>query len=144
MGFSALELWASELGLTVSVAAEPQNSDYESGLAQVEGLEWHVRTARNTPSKPGAFVAFWRRSSDGQTQPFTGDKMNAGLLVFVGDHVRRGVFRFSADHLAELGVTAAGGQAGKRGFRVYPVWCEGLNPQARATQRAQSPAFEEY
>lgn len=144
MGFSALEMWSTELGITVSVAPEPQNSDYESGLAQVEGHEWHVRTARNTPSKPGAFVAFWQRGVGGQTQPFSDDGMNAGLLVFVRNDVRRGVFRFSAGHLAELGITAADGQPGKRGFRVYPSWCEGLNSQARATQRAQSSAFEEY
>ncbi|MFW8574161.1 MepB family protein [Corynebacterium pseudodiphtheriticum] len=99
--------------------SESQSSDYESGLAQIEGFEWHVRTARNTPSKPGAFVAFWRRDIEGQFQPFSDDSMNSGLLVFVRNHAQRGVFRFSADHLAELGITAVGSQPGKRGFRVY-------------------------
>lgn len=144
MGFSALDLWASELGIAVSVVSESQSSDYESGLAQIDGFEWHVRTARNTPSKPGAFVAFWRRDIEGQSQPFSDDSMNSGLLVFVRNHAQRGVFRFSADHLAELGITAVGSQPGKRGFRVYPAWCEGLNPHAKAMQRAQSSAFEEY
>ena len=131
------------MGLAASVVAELQNSDYESGVAQVDGHEWHVRTARNTPTKPGAFLAFWRRDANGQTTPFSGDYIAAGLLVFVEQHRRRGVFRFTAAHLAELGITS-GRLPGKRGFRVYPTWCAGLNPQARVTQRAQESAFQEY
>ncbi|ADG76930.1 Metallopeptidase OS=Tsukamurella paurometabola (strain ATCC 8368 / DSM / CCUG 35730 / CIP 100753/ JCM 10117 / KCTC 9821 / NBRC 16120 / NCIMB 702349 / NCTC 13040) OX=521096 GN=Tpau_0282 PE=4 SV=1 [Tsukamurella paurometabola] len=144
MGFSAFRVWASKFGLTVSVEPEAQNSDYESGVAQIAGREWHVRTARNTPTKPGAFVAFWRRGMDGQTLPFSVERLDAGLLVFVESEGRRGVFKFSASHLAELGIASASDRGGKRGFRVYPSWCEGLNPQARATQRAQAPAFDEY
>lgn len=143
MQFSAVEAYAVEVGTSVVVTPEAQNSDYESGIAHIGGEAWHIRTARNTPTKPGAFVAFWRRDVDGTTTPFSDDNLVAGLLVFVGQQGRRGVFRFTGAHLAELGITSGIG-SGKRGFRVYPGWCAGLNSQAAATQRAQASAFEEY
>ncbi|WP_341976481.1 MepB family protein [Microbacterium sp. LWO13-1.2] len=143
MTFSAFETYAAGKGISASVVPEPQNSDYESGRIEIDGAAWHIRTARNTPTKPGAFVAFWRRDGDGKTVPFGSSDPAAGLLVFVEQGGGRGVFRFTAAHLAELGVTSVRGP-GKRGFRLYPSWCEGLNRQAAATQRAQAPAFQEY
>jgi len=143
MRFSAFETYADRSGISSPISPEPQNSDYESGMVEIDGESWHIRTARTTPTKPGAFVAFWRRDEKAKTVPYGSDDPAAGLLVFVEQGGRRGVFRFPAEHLAELGVTSAGG-AGKRGFRLYPSWCEGLNPQAAATQRAQASAFREY
>lgn len=143
MQFSAFEAYAAEVGATVAVTPETQNSDYESGIAQICDEAWHIRTARNTPTKPGAFVAFWQRDAGGTTTPFSDDDLAAGLLVFVEQQGRRGVFRFTGAHLAELGITS-GRRPGKRGFRVYPSWCAGLNTQATATQRAQAPAFQEF
>jgi hypothetical protein len=143
MQFSAFDAYAAEFGVVASIAPETQNSDYESGIARFGDEAWHIRTARNTPTKPGAFVAFWRRDADGDTAPFGDDDSAAGLLVFVEQQDRRGVFRFTAPHLAELGITS-GRRAGKRGFRVYPSWCAALNQQAGRTQRAQASAFQEY
>lgn len=144
MQFSAFEAYAAQVGTTVSVIPEAQNSDYESGIAHIGGETWHIRTARNTPNKPGAFVAFWQRDVNGLTIPFDESDPAAGLLVFVEQQgSRRGVFRFTGAHLAELGITS-GGSPGKRGFRVYPSWCAGLNSQATATQRSQASAFQEY
>lgn len=141
--FSAFEAYAAELGTAAAVTPETQSSDYESGIAHIDGEAWRIRTARNTPSKPGAFVAFWNRLPDGGTAPFRNDDVGAGLLVFVELEGRRGVFRFTGAHLAILRITS-GHRPGKRGFRVYPSWCAGLNSQAAAAQRAQAPAFREY
>jgi hypothetical protein len=141
--FSAFEAYAAEMGMTVAVTPETQNGDYESGIAHIGGEAWRIRTARNTPTKPGAFVAFWQRDISGTTTPFSDDDSAAGLLVFVEQQGRRGVFRFTGTHLAELGITS-GRRTGKRGFRVYPSWCVGLNSQATSTQGAQSSAFQEY
>lgn len=143
MQFSAFEAYAAEVGLAAAVTPEMHNSDYESGIAQICDEAWHIRTARNTPTKPGAFVSYWQRDTDGTTMPFGDDDLAAGLLVFVEKRGRRGVFRFTRAHLAELAITS-GKRPGKRGFRVYPSWCTGLNAQATATQRAQASAFEEY
>jgi hypothetical protein len=141
--FSAFKRYAAVVGLSEAVTPEPQTSDYESGVVLIEDELWHIRTARTTPKKQGAFVAFWRRDADGNTAPFTEDDPSAGLLVFIEDGGNRGLFRFTREHLAELGITE-GRQAGKRGFRVYPMWCTDLNAQATSTQRAQASAFQEY
>ncbi|MCI1635496.1 MAG: MepB family protein [Bifidobacterium sp.] len=52
------------------------------------------------------------------------------------------MFRFTKEHLEELGITT-GIHPGKRGFRVYPSWCMGLNTGAINTQRKQARAFQE-
>lgn len=143
MEFLAFKAYAAALGFAAEVTAEEQNGEYESGIARIGDELWRVRTGRNTPTKPGAFVAFWRRDAAGATAPFSDDDSAAGLLVFVEHGARRGVFRFTSAHLAELSITA-GKKPGKRGFRVYPTWCEALNPQATATQRAQARAFREF
>ncbi len=124
MAFTAFETYAAEVGLSWPVITETQNSDYESGLVEVDGERWHIRTARNTPTKAGAFVAFWRRTEDGSTAPFPDDDPTAGLLVFVERAGRRGVFRFTTAHLSDLGITTGTGP-GKRGFRLYPAGAKG-------------------
>ncbi|MDN5755954.1 MAG: MepB family protein [Arthrobacter sp.] len=146
MRFSAFDWYVEHtLGLRtefVPVAPEEQNSDYEAGNAPVSGQRWRLRTARVTPTKAGAFVAVWRRSEQGATEPFPADEEIAGLAVFVVEEdQRRGLFWFTAAHLRELGITSSQGHPGKRGFRVYPEWCTGLNRQASRTQAAQAPAF---
>lgn len=144
MIFRAFKAYISAVGITATVVThETQSSDYESGIAGIREELWHIRTARTTPTKPGAFVAFWTRGADGVTMPFAADNVSAGLLVFVEQLDRRGVFRFTAAHLAELGVTSEV-RPGKRGFRVYPSWCTQLNATALATQRAQASAFQEF
>lgn len=143
MRFPAFEAYAAVRRMPVAVTPATQNSDYESGIARIGDETWHIRTARNTPTKPGAFVAFWQREADGATAPFGDDDLAAGLYVFVNQQGRRGVFRFTSAHLAELGITS-GKRPGKRGFRVYPNWCDELNARATATQRAQGSAFQEY
>lgn len=125
------------------VQAEEQNSDYESGIALIGKEWWRIRTARITPTKPGAFVALWTRDEGGATRSFTADEAMSGLLVFVEDEERFGVFRFTAAYLISLGYVTSEAHPGKRGFRVYPSWCSRLNPQASRTQHAQAAAFEE-
>ncbi len=130
-------------GIPYSVEAEAENADYQAGLARIGDQLWRIRTAKITPTKPGAFVSVWRRAADGSTEAFPLDDRADGLLVFVSNQHRSGVFRFSRKLLGELGISSSSTKAGKRGFRVYPAWCTGLNPQATRTQRAQAPAFEE-
>ena len=125
------------------IQGEEQNSDYESGIVRIGTEQWRIRTARITPTKPGAFVAVWKRSERGTTRPFTADESISGLLVFVAEQERFGVFQFTTVHLLSLGYVSSDLHPGKRGFRVYPAWCTDLNSQASRTQRAQEPAFFE-
>ncbi|WP_232299701.1 MepB family protein [Leucobacter komagatae] len=136
---------AAAVGPTVPVEGpwpEEESSGYESGTVRIDGELWRIRTARVTPTKPGAFVAVWERGEDGATRPFASDDRAEGLLVLVDEGERFGVFRFSRTMLAELGITRSNAAGGKRGFRVYPAWSTGLNAQATRTQRLQAPAFE--
>lgn len=121
---------------------ETESSGYESGTVELDGELWRIRTARVTPTKPGAFVAVWERGESGQTQPFSVADAAVGLLVFVAEGERFGVFRFPKEMLSALGIMSSDSRPGKRGFRVYPTWSDGLNAQAIRTQRAQAPAFE--
>lgn len=144
MGFRAVEHYAHVKGLTLSeLVPEEQNSDYQSCCAKLEGTWWRVRTARITPTKPGAFVAIWRRSPGGSTEPFSTDDDCAGLLVFVSNEDSFGVFRFPTTALDELGIYSSQRSAGKRGFRLYPPWSTSLNPQATRTQGKQVAFFED-
>lgn len=148
MPFSQFHAYATDAlaphGIASSVTPEEQSSEYEAGLATIGTETWHIRTARITPTKPGAFVAFWQRTESGETAPFPTTDVAAGLIVFVADSKKRGLMRFDRAMLQELGITSSASRPGKRGFRIYPAWCDGLNPQARATQRAQAPAFSEW
>ncbi|RZU62765.1 MepB family protein [Zhihengliuella halotolerans] len=128
-------------GQQFAVLPEEQNSDYESGIVDINGEHWRIRTARITPTKAGAFVAVWRRNADGETEPFPADEAVSGLMVFVVDGHRRGCFRFTSERLAELGITRGNRSPGKRGFRLYPSWCEDLNPTAARAQAAQASSF---
>ncbi|GAA1318963.1 MepB family protein [Leucobacter albus] len=150
MGFLSFERYIAGLGAGAPAAEGPwgeeQNSDYESGLVRLGGELWRIRTARVTPTKPGAFLAVWERGPDGQTRPFAEGGGVAGLLVLVDEptlsgETLRGVFRFSERMLVEQGIVRSAAKPGKRGFRVYPSWCVGLNTQAQRTQRAQAAAF---
>ncbi|MBL3698802.1 MepB family protein [Leucobacter luti] len=142
MIFSAFERYQRRIGAEPAhVLPEEQSSDYESGLATIGSGTWRIRTARITPTKPGAFVAVWRRSPSGATEPFESSDECAGLMVFVSDADRFGVFTFTREHLTKLGVVRSSRARGKRGFRVYPPWNTNLNAQAARTQRAQADAF---
>lgn len=141
-GLTTVQEYALATGLRLgALRPETQGSDYESGVALLDGVWWRVRTARVTPTKPGAFVAVWRRGASGSTEPIPVSDDVQGLIVAVRDSGGRGVFRFPGRALQELGIAPSGRGAGKRGFRLYPPWCAGLNPQAARTQRAQEPYF---
>lgn len=145
MSFSAFKRYQELSGApfeNAMVTPEDQNSDYEAGHVTIGSGVWRIRTARITPKKPGAFVAVWKRSAEGNTEPFDGTDACEGLMVFVDETTRFGVFRFTREHLAELGVTRSASSSGKRGFRVYPSWHENLNKQALSTQHAQAAGFK--
>jgi hypothetical protein len=140
--FDSLAQWVlAPAGISYHLAPENENADYGAALVTVGDKALRVREARVTPTKPGAFVSVWRRAAEGGTEPFPAADAGDGLLVFVAEGAHEGVFCFTVEHLGELGVTRSQTSPGKRGFRVYPPWCAGLNPQASRAQRAQASAF---
>ncbi len=142
MHFSALERYRIQSRMAhLDAVPEEQSGDYESGRVKIGAHLWRIRTARITPTKPGAFVAVWSRTLDGKTEPFRPTDECDGLMVFVEEGPRFGVFTFTREHLIELGVVQTSSSPGKRGFRVYPSWCANLNAQATRTQGSQAAAF---
>ncbi|CCQ16224.1 putative uncharacterized protein [Rhodococcus sp. AW25M09] len=143
---AAFDWYAREIldstGTSAIVHGDTTNAEYDGLIAQIHGERWRVRTARETPRKPGLFLAFWRRGADGTTEPFRSTDQD-GLLVLIDAGGRRAGFRFAADQLDRLGITASAAHPGKRGFRVYPAWSTGLNPQASRTQKQHAAAFFE-
>ncbi|MFZ4842514.1 MepB family protein [Mycetocola saprophilus] len=123
------------------VEDDVENADYAAGIVTLGSARWRIRTARITPTKPGGFVSAWRRGDDGITEPFTADPTLAGMIVFIEDRAHRGAFIWDTAKLTELGILRSSAHPGKRGFRVYPSWCTGLNRQAEATQRHQAAGF---
>ncbi len=125
----------------LAVWAEEQNIDYESAVFMQNGELWRWRTARITPAKPGAFVALWRRNSQGSTEPFDATDECAGVMIGVADDDGSGIFTFTNKDLERLGIYQSTAQPGKRGFRLYMPWNDRLNRQAQRTKEAQAQFF---
>ena len=146
MSFSGFEqfigLVADRYGVPDTPHSEEQHSDYEAGTVALGSETLHIRTARVTPTKPGAFVAFWTRNDQGETCAFDTSEVCAGLLVFVQEEDNFGVFMFTREQLEQQGITHSAKHPGKRGFRVYPSWSGNLNAQAKKTQAIQAASFE--
>ncbi|NQD42661.1 metallopeptidase [Glutamicibacter halophytocola] len=142
MKYTALERYCLVTGHTHSgVTPDEQQSDYQAGVAEIDGQLWRIRTARITPTKSGGFVAIWKRDNTGTTAPYEFDERLHGVLVFIEEGKNFGVFRFAQQHLERLGVFASTSSPGKRGFRIYPSWTTGLKGQAKKSQESQLPAF---
>lgn len=102
-------------------------------------LRIKYRIAHVTPKKAGVFVALWKRSAAGGTEPFSvSDPFDYYWIA-----APRGFFCFPKRVLAEQGILAGDARNGKRGFRLYPPGTETANPQARRSQQWQAPWFIE-
>lgn len=99
------------------------------------------RKAKLTPKKVGNFVALWKRSTSGDTEPFALSDPFDFYMIAVHSESRSGFFMFPKQALADNGVLTDGAKEGKRGFRLYPDWEEAPNRQAMKTQQWQSAYF---
>ena len=54
MKFEFFYQFVAAFNLEATINATSDNANYESGIAELGAKTWHVRTARTTPSKPGA------------------------------------------------------------------------------------------
>lgn len=125
--------------------AEPDNTEYGSATATSGTALIRFRVAKVTPTKVGLFVAVWRRSAAGGTEPFPADLPTANdadtLVISVREAENSGHFVFPRSALVTHGISSISGRGGKRGFRVYPPWSATANAQARKTQAWQSEYF---
>lgn len=107
---------------------------------EIKKLSIKYRKAKITPKKVGCFVAIWKRDSDGKTIPFHISDSFDFYLIEVEDSENKGIFIFPKSILEKNKILSSD-KEGKRGFRLYPSWCEHLNNQAQKTQNWQLPYF---
>ncbi len=129
-------------GVTCSTPVpEPTNLEYGALVHEVGGVRVRSRVGRVTPKKVGFFVAVWRRTEDGSTQPLASEDGIDLLTVSVGQGSDLGQFVMSRQALVDHGIVSQADRGGKRGFRVYPPWSAVDNAQARQTQTWQREFF---
>ena len=122
------------------VSAEIDNTEYGAAVARIGSRRVRFRVGRVTPRKVGLFVAVWRRSATGSTEPFPADDVDH-LVILAREGQQGGQFVFPRSALQRHGIVSVANQGGKRGFRVYPPWSRTDNTQAVRTQAWQGAFF---
>lgn len=101
----------------------------------------HFRTGKITPTKIGQFVTFWKRNTQGITEPYDTQDTFKNLIVYTPTPTQHGVFIFPKDILTKYDFISSNKNGGKRGFRLYPVWDTAKNNQAKKSQTWQLHYF---
>ena len=122
---------------------EREGAAYDASRFTLNGKNIVSRSGKITPKKAGQFVTFWKRQVGGPTEPINKADGVDYYVVNVLYGNRSGQFVFSESILIEKGIMATKAKEGKRGFRVYPIWDEVLNNQAKQTQKWQLDYFYE-
>lgn len=136
----AVALFGSLGGRAEPAAAEIDNADYGAAVSRIGSRRVRYRVGRVTPHKVGLFVAVWRRSPTGSTEPFPVDDVDH-LVILTREGQQSGQFVFPRSALQRHGIVSVAEHGGKRGFRVYPPWSRTDNAQAIRTQVWQGPFF---
>lgn len=122
---------------------EKEGKVYQACRFKLNDLVIHSRLSKITPKKNGQFVTFWRRNEDDITAPFLESDSFDFLVIHVNFENRYGQFVFPKSILIEKGIISSKNKAGKRGFRVYPIWDIAESKQAKQTQKWQLNHFIE-
>ena len=122
---------------------EPESKEYNACQFQIDGRLVICRTAKITPKKTGQFVTFWKRNTEGITEPFSEKDNFHHFVINVNTENNIGQFVFPKSILIAKGIISTEKKDGKRGFRVYPIWDTATNKQAQKTQHWQLDYFLE-
>lgn len=122
---------------------EPEGKVYNACHFKLNDLSVYSRLSKITPKKIGQFVTFWKRNSEGITEPFKETNVFDFLIINVKFENKFGQFVFPKSVLVNKGILTTSKKEGKRGFRVYPIWDVAINKQAIKTQDWQLKYFYE-
>lgn len=122
---------------------EPESTAYGACSFTINNYKIQFRVAKITPKKIGQFVAIWKRSNIGITQPYDGSDAIDLLVISARDNNNFGQFVFPKTILIENNIFSINNEGGKRGIRVYPPWDKTVNKQAQKTQAWQLEYFLE-
>ncbi|TFB98681.1 hypothetical protein E3O42_15045 [Cryobacterium adonitolivorans] len=128
------------LGGVEPAIAETDNGEYGAAVTRIGSQRLRFRVGKLTPTKVGLFVAVWRRSTTGATEPFPADDVDL-LVIITTEGQNAGQFVFPRSALQRHGIGSVAGVGGKRGLRVYPPWSPTDNAQAIRTQKWQGEYF---
>ncbi|WP_437917956.1 MepB family protein [Sphingobacterium sp. LRF_L2] len=123
------------------VEEDPTCIVYAGGSFKINAVKLICRTAKVTPKKVGKFVTLWKRSKNGETEPYHGEDPYDFYLVFAEEGEHQGFFVFPRHVLARESILTSAKGEGKRGFRVYTSWDNVNNKQAKQTKCWQSFYF---
>lgn len=122
---------------------EIEGKEYDACQFELNGRNVISRSSKITPKKIGQFVTFWKRNSKGITAPYSEKDSIDFFVINVKGKGRFGQFVFPKSALLKNGILSTQKKDGKRGFRVYPIWDEPQNKQAKKTQAWQLKYFYE-
>lgn len=122
---------------------EPEGKEYAACRFTLTTLKIICRNAKITPKKNGQFVTFWRRNSNGVTEPYHEDDALDFYVITVTKENRIGQFVLPKAALIDHHILSTVQNTGKRGFRVYPDWDTPASQQAAKTQKWQTKYFIE-
>ena len=123
--------------------ADPESIAYNACSFYLNERKILYRNAKVTPKKSGQFVTFWKRSKKGPIEPFNMNDPIDFYVVTVKTDNKLGQFVFPKSILITKGIISTDKKEGKRAFRVYPIWHNEGNAQAKRTQKWQLDFFYE-
>lgn len=133
------------LGLGISnVCSDKESGEYHGSSLRLGHLKVKYRKAKNTPKKTGQFVALWKRSISGNTEPFSVDDDFDLYIIESQNAENHGCFVFPKALLAERQILSVNGKEGKRGFRLYTQWDFPQSNQAKSSKSWQILNFIDY
>lgn len=122
---------------------EAESKEYDACRFLLNGMNIVCRSSKITPKKVGQFVTFWKRNGNGPIEPLNDKDHIDFFVVNVRLDSNFGQFVFPKSVLVKKGVISTDKKEGKRAFRVYPIWDNPTNKQAKRTQKWQLNYFYE-
>jgi hypothetical protein len=122
---------------------EKESAEYGACSFKMNEFSIKFRVSKTTPTKIGQFVTVWKRSINGQIEPFDISDNLDFVIISSRKETNFGQFIFPKAILIEKGIISTNKKGGKRGFRVYPPWDETISKQAQNTQKWQLDYFLE-
>lgn len=124
-----------------NIKPEAESQEYAAHTFQLKEYKVLFRKAKITPTKTGQFVTLWKRNEKGITKPFDLTDEFDFYLIATRTTDKFGVFIFPKNVLHQHRILSDETRDGKRGVRVYPIWDETTNKQAKITQVWQTDYF---
>lgn len=120
---------------------ESESQEYAASRFELNGRKIRYRNAKVTPKKIGQFVTYWKRNSNGITEPLQETDEIDFYVITACFNNQFGQFVFPKSILIKKGIISSETKQGKRGFRVYPIWDKVTSKQAKKTQDWQLKYF---